>query len=129
MREPLGSKLPSNSKLRLPTCRAAQAEAARRSVAAAVAVSKSDHLAVVAAYNSWRAVLEKVRDGWISVTVCARSLTQLSLQAHIAMGLYLSQLQNVQAMCCCNPVCNRRRGARRRTNSAAARSCLTKRWR
>lgn len=39
---------------------AAQAEAARRSVAAAVAASKSDHLAVVAAYNSWRAVIEKV---------------------------------------------------------------------
>ena len=45
----------------------AQAEAARRSVAAAVAASKSDHLAVVAAYNSWRAVLEKVgrgSEGW-----------------------------------------------------------------
>ncbi|PRW33164.1 P-loop containing nucleoside triphosphate hydrolase isoform A [Chlorella sorokiniana] len=36
-----------------------EAEVARRSVAAAVVVSKSDHLAVVAAYNSWRAVLEK----------------------------------------------------------------------
>ena len=35
-----------------------QAEAARRSVSAHVAASKSDHLAVVAAYNSWRAVVE-----------------------------------------------------------------------
>lgn len=56
-----GPRCPSSSKLRLPACPAAQAEAARRSVAAAVAVSKSDHLAVVAAYNSWRAVLEKAR--------------------------------------------------------------------
>lgn len=55
-----GPSCPSTSKLRLPAYPAAQAEAARRSVAAAVAVSKSDHLAVVAAYNSWRAVLEKV---------------------------------------------------------------------
>ena len=42
-----------------PAAATPQAEAARRSVAAGVAVSKSDHLAIVAAYNSWRAVVEK----------------------------------------------------------------------
>ena len=42
-----------------PLCFRSQAEAARRSVSAHVAASKSDHLAVVAAYNSWRAVVEK----------------------------------------------------------------------
>ena len=43
----------------MPGLAAPQAEAARRAVAAGVAASKSDHLAVVSAYNAWRGVVEK----------------------------------------------------------------------
>ena len=53
-------------------CPPPQAETAKRALTAGVATSKSDHLAVVAAYNTWRATMEK--DGRQAAhELCARS--------------------------------------------------------
>lgn len=94
-----------------PATLPAQAEAARRSVAAAVAASKSDHLAVVAAYNSWRAVLEKVSCGsffgmkfqpWLGL---GNALGVLLASCSYAVGMFATAAAPPAAPCPLHAAC------------------------